>query len=328
MAEKMTGKLRLLYLRELLMSKTSEEHPLSVPQMIEFLAQQGIPTDRRTIYDDLEALRMSGMDIEKIQTRTHGYYLASRVFELPELKLLADAVQSSRFITAKKSRELIGKIGMLSDEYTAKNLAREVYVQNRVKTMNESIYYNVDEIHRAIAQSKKLRFLYCEYGEDKKLHPRRGGEVYRVSPYMLVWDDENYYLVAYHERYGKITHFRVDKMLFIAMEEEPARPVPEDFDADAYAGRTFGMFAGEQQRVVMWFESSLLGVVIDRFGKDIPLFSKAQNGFCTELNVALSDAFFAWVFQFGKRAKIMAPDAVAEQMKNLLKRNLEDYEQQ
>ena len=205
------SKLKLLYLLEILWKDTDEEHTLTVPQLISRLEQRGISAERRSVYDDIQSLRDWGLDILERRTRTHGYYLASRTFELPELKLLVDAVQSSRFITVKKSQQLIKKIGSLTSRQEAGQLSRQVYVANRVKTGNEGIYYNVDEIHKAISQNRQISFQYAEYTLTKGVRHRRGGERYLVSPYILSWDDENYYLIAYHPRYEGLAHFRVDR---------------------------------------------------------------------------------------------------------------------
>ena len=319
-------KLRVLRLAEILLKYTDEEHTLSMPEILKKLKKQGIQAERRAIYDDIETLKQAGMDILSRRQKGYGYYVASREFELAELKLLVDAQLTSRFLTHKKSSALIRKIEELTSVHQAKSLRRQVYVTNRVKTMNESIYYNVDEIHRAISMDRQISFLYYEYDLDKKLVPRRGGETYQVSPYMLSYDDENYYLVAYHPRYEGLSHFRVDKMGKLRILEDQARKKLEGaLDAAEYAKRTFGMFQGEKRRVVVEFTQSLIGVVIDRFSKQVFLQPSGDGRFLAHLDVAVSPAFFAWVFQFQDQARIVSPEDVVERMKEQVRRVSAEY---
>lgn len=318
-------KLRILKVADLLLERTDEEHTLSVPEMIAHLKKQGIHAERRAIYDDLETLAQAGMDILSKRGKTYGYYVASRNFELAELKLLVDAIQSSRFLTHKKSSALIHKLEGLTSVYEAKSLNRQVYVTNRVKTMNESIYYNVDEIHRAILMDRQISFLYYEYTLDKKLVPRRGGEIYQVSPYVLSYDDENYYLVAYHPRYQGLSHFRVDKMGKIQILEEPRKELDGALDAAEYAKHTFGMFQGEKRRVEVEFSNALIGVVIDRFSKKVFLQPSGEGKFLAHLDVAVSPAFFSWIFQFQDQARIIGPEDVKRQMQEQIKRVSAQY---
>ncbi|MFZ5974673.1 MAG: helix-turn-helix transcriptional regulator [Bacillota bacterium] len=316
MAERANSKLKLLYLMKIL-EQTDEENTLTVPQMIEKLSGYGICAERKSIYDDIDILRRIGMDIVSRKTRTHNYFVGSRLFELPELKLLVDAVQCSKFITHRKSNELIKKLESLTSREQAKKLARQVYVIGRVKSMNESIYYNVDEIFRAILSDRQICFKYYEYTANKRMQFRRQGEVYCVSPYMLSWYDENYYLVAYHERYGSLAHFRVDKMAQLTVTEQPRKEQDKNLNAAEYAKRVFGMFTGEQESVRVVFDASLIGVVIDRFGRDVVLSPAGDGHFAASLNVQVSPVFLAWLFQFGDKVKIESPGSVAEKMKEL-----------
>lgn len=300
-------KAKLLHIARMFWEQTDEAHPLTVPQIIEQLRVLGVRAERRAIYDDIQTLRELGMDIVCQKGKTFDYFLASRTFELPELKLLVDAVQSSKFLTEKKSAQLIEKLESLTSRPQAKQLARQVYVSHRVKTMNESIYYNVDQIHMAIGADKQIAFQYYEYTLDKQLQFKRDGEVYTVSPYQLIWEDENYYLVAYHPRYGTLSHFRVDKMAGIRLLDQPRRPLDQPFDAGEYAKRMFGMFAGEQQNVQVAFVAHLIGVVIDRFGKEIVTAPWKDGWFVAQFQTALSPGFFAWLMQFGQQAEMVAP---------------------
>lgn len=309
------------------MEKTDEEHPMTVNDLIDELDRFGISAERKSVYSDVELLKTFGVDIVCDKTRTNNYYVASRDFELPELKLLVDAVQASRFITHKKSNELIKKIEKLTSVHEAKELHRHVIVNDRVKTMNESIYYNVDAIHNAIQQNRMVQFKYFDYTVDKRLKFRRNGEVYCVSPYALTWADENYYLIAYHERYKDISHFRVDRMSEI-MVSENMRPIIsefENFNVADYSKRVFSMFSGESEKVDVEFNNSLINVVIDRFGKDVHIHSKTEECFRITVEVATTDAFFGWLLMFGDKARIVAPFHLIGSMKAYLQNVLHMY---
>ena len=318
MARSSFQKLKILYVMDFLLKNSDENHPVTVAQLVAELASHGISAERKSIYDDIESLRDYGMDI--IQTgagKSSGYYVASREFELPELKLLVDSVQSSKFITYKKTMSLIKKIENLTSVYAAQSLSRQVYVKNRIKTMNESIYYNVDEIHRGIAANRKIRFHYFEYTVQKDRRFRRDGAWYIISPYALSWDDENYYMVGFDSDADRIKHFRVDKMTDIDITEE-ARDGQEIYaamDMGEYARKTFGMFTGEETSVRLRFENELVGAVIDRLGRDAMLIPDGEDHFTVRADVVVSPQFFAWVCGFGNRAKILEPEHVAEQMR-------------
>ncbi len=329
MARSSFQKLKILYVMEYLLHRSDENHPVSVAQIIAYLESKGVSAERKSIYDDIECLRDYGMDI--IQTgsgRSNGYYVASREFELPELKLLVDSVQSSKFITHKKTMSLIKKIESLASSYEAQLLTRQVFVKNRIKTMNESIYYNVDEIHRGISADAEIKFHYFEYTENKEKRLRRNGEWYVISPYALSWDDENYYLVGYDELSGKLKHFRVDKMLDIELTGRPrsGREIYEAFDMGEYAKKVFGMFSGSEESVKLWFDVSLVGSVIDRLGRDIMIIPEGEDGFVVWTDVIISPRFYAWVFGFGDKAKILEPAAAVDGMKEQIKSVLSIYE--
>lgn len=318
-------KMKILYLMQLFLEETDEEHPLTMQQIMTSLKKQGIQAERKSIYSDLEALRTFGMEIEKTSARQCGYYLAERTFQLPELKLLVDAVQSSRFITAQKSRELIRKVESLASIHQAKDLQRQVRVTNRIKTMNESIYYNVDAIHEAISREKQVDFLYFEWVPGKKgrleRKYRHSGSRYFVSPWALTWDDENYYLIAYDSRAACIKHFRVDKMSSIRVREEErdGKDSFEKMDMAAYTEKLFGMFGGEDDLVTLRFSESLAGVVADRFGKDIRIFQVENGFFEIHVHVAVSPLFFGWLFGFGEKAELIGPSRVREEYTEYLR---------
>lgn len=319
-------KLKLLYLMKILLEKTDEEHTLTVPEMISELAKLGISAERRSIYDDIEYLKLFGIDICTKKSKTTDYFVASRDFELPELKLLVDSVQSSKFITRKKSLELISKIEKLTSEANAKKLQRQVFVTNRVKTLNERIYYNVDKIHDAIAENKQITFKYFYRDVDKKQVYRKNGELYKESPVALTWDDENYYLITYKAKYDNYVHYRVDKMEDIELTDESRVLSDKPFDLSQYAKTMFQMFGGEETEVSVMFENELVGVVYDRFGNDVPIIKVDENHFICHVKVAVSPHFLSWIISFGNRAKIVSPDSVAEQLYNLLYETMKVYE--
>jgi len=304
-------KLKLLYLLKILMEKTDTEHTLTVPEMIKELKNYNINAERKSIYDDIESLKTFGIDILCKKSKTYNYYIASRTFQLAELKLLADAVASSKFITEKKSKQLINKIGSLTSSHEAKQLTRQIYVAGRVKAINEKIYYNVDIIHQAISNNKQISFKYFEYTLDKKKRYRNDGNKYTVSPYALTWDDENYYMISYYEKYDGITHFRVDKMTDIEILELESRK--EEINIAEYTKKIFSMFVGEEETVRIQFDNSLLGVVIDRFGKDTVTYKIDDNSFMAILTVEISPPFWGWIFQFGNKARIVSPGKVREE---------------
>ena len=249
-----------------------------------------------------------------------GYYVANRRFELPELKLLADSVQVSRFITHRKSVELIKKIESLCSVYEAQQLQRQIYVANRIKTVNESIYYNVDRIHTAIGQDKKISFLYFEYTVEKKRRFRKDGQRYVVSPCALTWDDENYYMLGYDAPAGRVKHYRVDKMTAIELLDETreGKEHYQKMDMAAYSQKMFSMFGGQEQQVEIAFSESLIGVVIDRFGESVYIRREKDGWFTIRVLVAVSPQFFAWIFSFGEKAQILSPESVKKQMQEQL----------
>ncbi len=328
MAKSSNQKLKLLYLLKMLNEKTDEENTMTVNEMIAELNRYGITAERKSIYDDLEALRHYGLDIVTRKSKTTEYFVASRLFELPELKLLVDAIQCSKFVTHKKSNELIKKIESLASTKQAQSLHRQVYVSNRVKTINESIYYNVDRLHAAIAENKQVTFKYFDYDIKKEKVYRKNGDKYIVSPYGLSWDDENYYLVTFSTKYNDFTHYRVDRMTDIDLLEENREPLPEkaQFDIAEYSKKVFNMFGGEEVMVKIKFDNSLVNAAIDRFGKDIIIGKLDDTSFFIWIKVAVSSTFFAWLSQFGSKVKVLSPETVVEQYKNSLREILMQYE--
>ena len=311
-------KLKPLYIMNYLLQNSDEDHLVSMSQLIEHLAAHGIPSERKSVYDDIEALRVFGLDIVQGGSgKNAGYYIANRSFELPELKLLVDSVQSSKFITHKKTATLIKKIETLASIHEAQLLNRQVYVKNRIKTMNESIYYNIDAIQSGISQNKKIQFKYFEYTVQKTRHYRKDGAFYVVSPFAMTWDDENYYLVAFDSQAGIIKHYRVDKMTEISSTEEDRDGLVayQALDMAVYARKVFGMFSGEEESVQLRFENHLVGAVLDRLGQDVFIIADGDDHFTVRADVVVSPQFFAWVTGFGAAAQIIGPDDVVEKMR-------------
>lgn len=320
-------KQKLLYIARYLMEQTDENHAVSTPQLIEYLNSQGIKAERKSIYSDIETLNDFGMDIIRSEEHRGGYMLASRRFELAEVKLLIDLVQSSKFITEKKSRELIGKLETLVSKYDAKSMQRQVQVIGRSKTMNETIYYNVDMVHTAISQNVKIRFHYFEWDVNKKTKLRKEGSFYEVSPWKLTWDDENYYLMAFDETAGVIKHYRVDKMLDVSLMEEvrSGKEVFEAIDMAAYSKKTFGMFAGEEKTVRLLCDNSMIGVIVDEFGTEVAIRKEDEEHIMARMDVAVSPQFFGWLAGLGDRVEIIAPADVREEYKTYLAKIISCY---
>lgn len=322
MARSSNQKAKLLYLAKIFSEQTDETHGLTMPELISRLNDFGISADRKTIYTDLEELRHFGMDILAQQEGgIWRYCLVSREFELAELKLLVDSVQSSRFITEKKSRSLIKKLESLVSVYDARQLQRQVLIAGRVKTMNESIYYNVDKLHTALSQGRQIRFKYFQWNVDKQEALRRGGAWYCVSPWHLRWDDENYYLIAYDAAFGQLRHYRVDKMKNIVITDEPreGEEVLKNFDPTIYTNRLFGMYGGEIARVTLEGENAKVGLVIDRFGKNVPILRQDAEHFAAHVEVAVSPQFLGWIASLGGALRITAPESVVQSMRELVK---------
>ena len=322
-------KLKIIYIMEYLLKNSDEDHAVTTSQIIAYLKSHDITAERKTIYSDIDALRDFGLDIIQVsEGNNHGYYVARRDFELPELKLLVDSVQSSKFITHKKTLSLIKKIEKLASIHSAQLLIRQVFVKNRIKTMNESIYYNVDRIHSAIADNFQITFQYFQWNVDKKMELRHNGIWYKVSPWSLSWDDENYYLIAYDSVEHIIKHFRVDKMLHIKSIKKfrEGKKSFNNFDMAAYARKMFGMYGGKEEYVHIKCDNSLAGVMIDRFGKDVSMVRLDEEHFVTNVEVSVSRQFLAWVIGLGEGVTILGPQSVVDMMKEEIKRLTNQYE--
>lgn len=339
MARGSNQKLKLLYLMKILQENTDDDHGLTLAQISEHLEGYGISAERKTLYSDIEALCVYGIDVEKRKSKTVEYYIANRTFEMPELKLLVDAVQSSKFITHKKSTKLIKKVESLVSKYQAQQLQRQVYVTSRNKTMNESIYYNVDKIHNAILENKKITFQYFEwllsFGNTDKISKKikKNGDLYNISPWALTWDDENYYMIGYDSISDKVKHYRVDKMLGINISEQDREGEEkfgdinseEKFDLGKYAKKTFSMYGGQEEEVKLQMKNRLIGVVVDRFGTDVNIVQNNEDCFTVTVDVMVSPQFLAWIFGLGEDVKIISPESVVKQFKKHTKKIFKQY---
>ena len=325
-------KQKLLFLQKILLEKTDETHGLTADELISELAGYGISSARKSLYNDLRNLEKFGLDICRCKTNTVRYYVGNRDFELAELKVLVDAVQSSKFITHKKSVRLIKKIESLAGVHQGECLHREVCVDNRLKAENEKIYYNVDAIHNAISKDRQIRFRYYKWRVNfnsvpmlEKEEKKQGG--YVVSPWKLCWDNENYYLIAYDGKERQIKHFRVDKMDSIEQTTviRDGKEVFADFDISKYSKSMFLMFGGEEEKVTLSADVELAGVIADRFGTDVLMSKESDGRFRVSVDVALSPQFYGWIFGLGDKIKILSPQRAVEEYEGRLKNIIEMY---
>ena len=323
-------KFKFTYLMKIMQEKTDDEHSLTMSQIMDELEKYDVTAERKSIYNDFQDMTDKfGIEIIKEQIGRETYYhVGSRQFELAEVKLLIDAIQSSKLITRAKSRELIAKIKSFVSEHQAKQLQRQVFINDRVKTMNESVYYNVDDIHTAINENRKIKFRYYKWDITGKLVPRHGGDWFVVSPWALTWDDENYYLVAFDDYDHKIKHYRVDKMMKISIVEakRDGKDAFKDFDMAAYSKSTFGMYQGNKTRVTITFANYMCGVFLDRFGKDITFRKVDDVRSELSVDVNVSPQFFGWIFSLGKDVRVTGPSEVVDQMREAARAFLANLE--
>ena len=311
MAQTANYKRKLPILARLLLERSDEDHPVSRQEMQQELERWGLSAERKSIYDDMEQLRELGLDVQARRGRNGGWFIGQREFELAELKLLVDAVQSSRFLTGRKSDALIRKLEGLTSVHQARQLQRQVYVDRRVKTMNESIFYNVDRLPGAIAANKKVTFRYFEYNARRERVFRRAGERYRLTPYGLIWDSENYYLAGWDELRREVRHYRVDKMADIVVSKTKGHP-RGDWTAEGYTRKHFGMFSGTPCRLKLRCEERLAGVVIDRFGLEAPLVPDGEGYFTVSVDLVVSPPLWGWLFGLGPGVEVLEPGWAAE----------------
>ena len=320
MPRSVNQKKKLPILRSILLERSDETHPLSMKEIIQALAAHGITAERKSIYNDLETLKELGLDVRTARGRTVGYYVGNREFELPELKLLVDAVRASKFIPEKKSAALIKKLASLANMHDRKALNRAVFVSNRTKNGNEDIYATVDHIHDAIEADADISFKYFQWTASKEKELRRNGSRYCVSPWSLVWDDSNYYLVGYDRQSEAIRHFRVDKMLDARIEgsKREGKAEFDKYDITSYSGAVFGMFGGRIERITLSCTNRLANVMLDRFGSNIPILKDGDDRFRITVNIAASPLFYGWVISFGGEVNILSPASAADEIDKLL----------
>lgn len=304
---------RMLMIMELLYTKSDEDNPVTTVDITEYLESKGIPVNRKTLHDDMQAIMAMGYDIVMQKSSPNKYFWGDRTFEIPELKLLIDAVSSSRFITEKKSQGLIRKISSLASESQAKLLKRHIAATGHTKADNTKIYYIVDTITDAINQKKKIEFKYFEYNVKKEKVFKHNGEVYILSPYYLYWNEDYYYVVGYSDKHNKISAFRVDRLYKPNMINELAEPKARDFEVRDYADKIFSMFDGKEEIVTLECENSLMKYIIDRFGIDVDIEEKNKDTFIARVPVTLSPTFYGWVFQFAGGIKIIGPDMAVDE---------------
>lgn len=322
------SKLKILYIMKALIEESDENHVLSSTDLNSILKGYGLSADRKTIYNDIETLKEFGLDILQNVGGNHAeYYIGSRDFELPELKLLVDVVQVSKFITSKKSKELIEKLEKLASKNDAKQLQRDVFIYNRPKAGNETIYYNVDQIHSAILEDKQISFQYTEWTVKRELVPKKNGQYYVVSPWSLTWDNQNYYLIAYDEEADLIKHYRVDKMKYtdVLSQTRLGKEKFKDFDLATFAKKTFGMYGGWDETVTLICHNYFAGVMIDQFGKDTMLIPEGEEHFRINVLVSVSPQFFGWVTGLGDNVYIGGPENVRKEYQRYLEKILEKY---
>ena len=320
-------KLKILYLMKFLQEKTDREHPVSVKDIIQTMEAYGISVERKTVYDDIETLRTFGMKIGSRRGKPAGFYLEERTFELPELKFLMDAVQSSKFITEKQSAALVRKLENLASVHEAKKLKSQVFLMPGIKTLNEEIYTNIETIYDAISANRQISFRYYQWTLSRELKPKRGGERYRVSPGKLLWNNDNYYLMGLDESSGIVKHYRVDKMMDVAVEEEKrsGESVFRDFHMGRFSAETFGMFDGKETILKIRFSNELVGVVLDRFGKKAVLQRSDDTHFFLQTHIRVSGQFFGWLTGLGPGAEIVSPEKVRKEYKSFLTKILKTY---
>ncbi len=314
------AKLRPLYLARILYEMTDEDHYLTTAQLIQILEEKyGIKSHRQTIKAEIELLKQFGLEIEEVKSTQNRYNLYGRTFDAPELKLLIDAVESSKFITSSKSKELVQKIGTLASDHIAASLTRNVSCEGRIKPGNEKIYHIVDAINEAINKKKKISFQYFQYNVRKEQKLKHNGEPYVITPLHLVWNGDYYYMVGVYDYKQRIGNFRVDRIAKcpVILKEE-GTPAPQDFDIDDYINTTFRMFNSEHAEVELICDNEVMDSIIDKFGADVTTYANDMTSFRAVVNVAVNHVFYSWVFGFGGKVKIKGPENIRKKYMEML----------
>ena len=319
-----TGKLRLLYIYKLLLEETDENHMLSTEQIRAALKERwNMDAHRITVSDDIQLLQMVGVEIGKYESTQNKYWMISRPLEQAELKILTDAVASSKVITKKKSQELMNRIASLGSPYKRDELVRNICPEDRVKGKNEASIYNVDIINEAINLKRKIAFRYFRYDANKRKTLKNNGEAYTFSPYSLVWNGDYYYVVGWSDKHGGIGSFRVDRIDKTAeMLDVPAEPIPKGFRVSKYIKENYHMFSGPVQEVDLLCDGDVMDAIIDRFGYDVKTELQDDGRFIAHVSVGVSSVFYGWVFGFGGKVKIAAPEDVAEGYRRMVQEAL------
>ena len=327
MPKSFNQKIKILYLMKVLQERTDKEHPMSVKDIIAYLSSCGISVERKTVYDDIETLKLYGMEIHNRRGKNGGYYLAQREFELAELKFLTDAVQSTRFLTSIQTRNLSHKLEHLTSAGEARKLKNQMSAEIGVKSVNEEAYSCIEGIFKGISDNRQVSFHYYEWTLAKKLQQKRNGERYRVSPWKLIWKNENYYMIGLDENSGVVKHYRVDKMKHVIVETEKrnGEEIFRDFDLGKFSASTFGMYGGKLQNVRMEFENRFVGVVLDRFGQNVMLIPKDEEHFSIQTRITVSAQFFGWLAGLGTGAVIVSPETIRKEYISFLHKTLSNY---
>ena len=321
-------KQKLYILSKIMLERTDDTHYLTLSEIKKLLEKEGVTADRKTLYEDLQELTLLGLKVDgEKDGRSFRYHVIEKDFELPELKLLVDSVQSSKFITERKSKELINKITKMSSRYEAMQLQRQVHVRGRIKSMNESIYYVVDLIHNAINQDKCILFDYYQWNIKGQLE-KRPNPTHTVSPWALTWDDENYYLIGIDLNGNIEKHFRVDKIKNLTVLEKRREGLEyfKHYDLASFAKMSFGMYSGIHEKVMLRFKEEKAGALFDRFGKDIPVLKTKENGWYeTAVDVIVSPQFYGWLYALGTDVRLIGPKRVLNEWKERLEDTLKQY---
>ena len=321
----MAVKDRTLYVLKYLWQNTDEDHPATTSDILAALADEGLSINRHTITTDIEQLQEFGIDVIYIKGSPNKYFIGTRQLELPELKLLVDAVEASRFISEKKSKELVEKLYAMTSIHQAKELNRYLYVDGKVKSDNKVLYYTVDLLHKAINDSKRNRFKYIEYTVDKKKVYKHNGYIYEFSPYALLWHNDCYYVIGYSEKHESVTKFRIDRIDKAELTDQSSVKKPSDFDINTYLKNIFAMYDGEMKSVRLKCDSDMMKVIIDRFGKNVSTTVYENGGFIADVKVSVSPTFFGWLFGFGGKIRIIAPQKIVNDYIAAAKSAIESY---
>ena len=316
------AKLRPLYIAKMLYEQTDEDHYLTIAQIMRQLQEHyDIATSRGTVSDDIKALQAFGMEIVVVPSTQNRYYLIERSFDLPELKILIDAIESARFIPKGKSIALVEKIGALTSRYNTEKLVRNVDVENRIKANNEKVYYIMEALNDAINAQKKVAFQYFKYNVHKEQKLKHDGYIYVFSPYKLIWNGDYYYVVGFSDKHQGIISFRVDRIVRQPqiLEEDAIQP-PTDFDLNVYLNSMFRMYNGDRKHIELVCQNDVMDAIIDKFSKDIEVLENDETSFRIEIYTSVSNIFYSWIFGFGGKVSIKEPKEVKAEYATMVKK--------